>query len=143
MEHDADCIFCKIVRGELPCVKVFEDDLTLAFADIHPVNPGHTLIIPKGHHSDIVTVPVEQLEAVARSVQRVATACQLALQPDGINVLQANGPAAGQTVFHLHFHVIPRQSGDGHRLHIEAGDAAEPGTLEAMAQRLQDALGSE
>ncbi|MCG2634317.1 MAG: HIT family protein [Gammaproteobacteria bacterium] len=137
MNHDNDCIFCKIVKGELPCVKVFEDSLTLAFMDISPVAPGHVLIIPKGHYPDMLSVPTGQLKAVSRSVQAVAKACGEAFAPDGINVMQANGAAAGQTVFHLHVHVIPRNRGDGLRLHIESGPSAEAAHLEAIAARLR------
>ena len=140
MGHDANCIFCKIVQGDLPCVKVFEDSLTLAFMDINPVGPGHVLIIPKAHAADILSVPAQQLQAVTASVQRVAIACQAALQPDGMNIMQANGAVAGQTVFHLHFHVIPRWDADQLRLHIEGGPSAESSDLAALAQRLRSAL---
>ena len=140
MNHDDNCIFCKIVKGTLPSVKVFEDAHTFAFMDINPVGPGHVLIIPKAHHADIASVPAELLQAVIGSVQRVAHACNSALQPEGMNIMQANGAVAGQTVFHLHFHVIPRWDADTLRLHIEGGPAADSSELVLLAERLSVAL---
>jgi len=121
MSQDKDCIFCKIVAGEIPCFKLFEDDRVLSFMDINPFNDGHCLVISKAHHKDLFAASGDDLAAVARAVQRVAAAVNAAMQPQGMNIIQANGPAAGQTVFHYHCHVFPRHGDDdallnwGHR----------------------------
>lgn len=110
---DDDCIFCKIVAGKIPCFKLFEDADTIAFMDINPVNDGHALAVAKGHYPNIHDIPAGVLGKVVATAQRVAQAQRAALQPSGVNLLQANGPGAGQTVFHLHFHVLPRNERDG------------------------------
>lgn len=106
-------IFSKIVSGEIPCHKVYEDDLTFAFLDINPASRGHTLVICKQEFPDLFSIPPATLAAVAVSSQKVAQAIREALKPDGLNVLQNNGPAAGQEVFHYHVHLIPRWQSDG------------------------------
>jgi histidine triad (HIT) family protein len=106
-------IFSRIVRGEIPAAKVYEDDLTLAFLDINPASRGHTLVISKQELPGLLDLSPELLAAVAHTTQRVARALSAVLQPDGFNVIQNNGAAAGQTVFHYHVHIIPRWSGDG------------------------------
>jgi histidine triad (HIT) family protein len=105
-------IFSRIVAGEIPAIKVYEDDATLAFMDISPASRGHTLVICKEEHADLYAIPPELLAAAARSVQKVALALRAAVQPDGLNIVQNNGAAAGQTVFHYHVHLIPRWEGD-------------------------------
>lgn len=107
------CIFCKIIEGQIPCFKVHEDENTLAFMDINPVAPGHALIIPKFHTPNIYEAPADRLAPVMATVSRVARAVRNVLEPEGINILQANGPGAAQSVFHIHFHVIPRCADDG------------------------------
>lgn len=107
-----DCIFCKIVAGELPAHKVYEDEATLAFLDINPATRGHTLVIPKEHAADIVGLSSDAVAAVARTTQAVARILQQGLQPDGLNIVQNNGSAAGQVVMHYHVHVVPRREGD-------------------------------
>jgi len=108
-----NCVFCRIVAGELPATKVYEDELVLAFLDIAPINPGHLLVIPKAHHESIATVP----EAVAGRMLRVAARLGIAqrrgLDADGFNLHLADGPCAGQVVMHAHLHVIPRHAEDG------------------------------
>lgn len=111
--RNPDCIFCKIIDGVLPCHKVYEDDETLAFMDIFPLSPGHTLVVPKEHHPDLYAMPDHLTAAVMRTARRVALAMAQAIGPDGMNLFQANGPAAGQTVFHFHMHILPRRLGDG------------------------------
>jgi histidine triad (HIT) family protein len=106
-------IFTRIVQGEIPAVKVYEDEQTLAFMDINPASRGHVLVISKEEYADIFTVPPEILAAVNRTVQRVAVAIRDGLHPDGINILQNNGAASGQEVFHYHVHLIPRWTHDG------------------------------
>jgi histidine triad (HIT) family protein len=116
MMSDRECIFCAIVEGRAPAEVVFEDEETLAFMDTNPANPGHTLVIPKRHARDIYGLDEEMAAAVMRTALRVAKAIRAALQPDGLNLLQSNGPAGGQAIFHFHMHVIPRWYGDGLRL---------------------------
>lgn len=109
----APCIFCAIVTRQAPAAVVYEDEHTLAFLDINPANPGHTLVIPKRHARDLLDLPEQDLLHVMSTVQRVARALDRALQPGGINLIQANRPAAFQDVFHFHVHIIPRWEGDG------------------------------
>jgi histidine triad (HIT) family protein len=108
------CIFCKIISGELPATKVYEDDHTLAFMDISPVIHGHALVIPKAHYEQIAEVPDEDLARCIAVAKRVAHAQEEALGANGVNLHQANGAVAGQVVPHIHFHVIPRFDDDGH-----------------------------
>lgn len=110
--NDPNCIFCKIVAGEIPCFKIYEDDATLAFMDINPGNPGHCLVIPKAHAPDAYSIDAEDFAAVARTCTKVAPAVRDVVSPDGINLVQANGEGAGQTVFHVHMHILPRKNGD-------------------------------
>jgi histidine triad (HIT) family protein len=119
---NADCIFCRIVTGELPSVKVHEDDDTLAFMDIGPVIKGHTLVIPREHYDPITGTPPETMQKLVVVVQKIAQAQYKGLGADGVNVMQANGAVAGQVVPHIHFHVIPRFAGDGHSWNWKAGE---------------------
>jgi histidine triad (HIT) family protein len=139
MTLDADCIFCRIIRGEVPSFRVFEDDRTLAFMDIHPVNPGHALVVPKVHAETIFTLEDLSLTATVRVAQRVARAVQKAFRPDGLNIVQANGPGAAQSVQHFHWHVLPRAKDDGLSMNwpLEAGDMA---AVADAAERLRAAL---
>ena len=111
-----DCVFCDIIEGRTPAEVVFEDEETLAFMDINPANPGHTLVIPKRHVRDIYGMDEETAAAVMRATVQVAKAIKRALQPDGMNLVQSNERAGGQDVFHFHMHIIPRWYGDGLRL---------------------------
>lgn len=126
-----DCVFCKIIRGEIPSFKVWEDDRTLAFMDINPVARGHALIIPRFHTPNIYEAPEEWLGPTLGSVSRVARAVRDEVKPDGINILQANDKGAAQSVFHIHFHVIPRILDDGLTMNWDMvpGDMAEIGDL--------------
>lgn len=108
-----DCVFCKIRDGQIPSFKVYEDAKTLAFMDINPLNSGHCLVVTKTHAGTLLEASVEDLSAAMAAVKKVAQAIQQALQPDGLNLLQANGPAAFQSVPHFHIHVIPRWNNDG------------------------------
>lgn len=105
------CLFCKIVCGELPCYKIYEDNKVLAFADIHPIAAGHTLVIPKGHAENLYEIPPEDLAAVQIVSKRVAEAMRRALSPSGIAALQLNGRGVNQGVMHYHLHLVPRASG--------------------------------
>jgi histidine triad (HIT) family protein len=132
---DADCIFCKIVAGELPARIVDEDERTIAFMDIAPATRGHALVIPRAHSTDLLSIDGEDLTAVALAAQRLAARAKQRLGADGINLLNSCGRAAWQTVFHFHVHVIPRYDGDPLRLPWlpAAGDQAE---IDAAAQEL-------
>jgi histidine triad (HIT) family protein len=107
-----DCIFCKIVKGEIPCFKVHEDDRVLVFADINPISNGHVLIIPKAHAENIFEISPEDLRAVTAASHRVAAAIRSTLKPEGIAVLQLNGKAVNQVVMHYHLHLIPRAAAE-------------------------------
>ena len=107
-----DCLFCKIVSGEIPSKKIFEDDKTLAFLDIGPANHGHTLVVSKTHTKDIFETDLEDLKAVITTVKQVADRINERMDIDGMNILQNNGEKAGQIIPHIHFHVIPRKDGD-------------------------------
>ncbi len=133
------CIFCKIVAGEIPAAKVYEDDLTLAFMDIGQVNPGHVLVASKRHAVTVLDLTPQEAAAVMQTAQRIARAAQQALAPDGLTLFQANGAAGGQTVFHFHLHVLPRHAEDGVAL---TWPRKEPGAqqLQAYAAQLQAAL---
>ena len=112
----SDCVFCKIVAGQIPSTKVFEDEHTLAFMDLGQVNPGHVLVAVKKHAENLYALEDAQAAAVARACTRVARAIREAFKPEGLSVYQANGKAAGQTVFHYHVHLLPRHAGDGMEL---------------------------
>ncbi len=113
---DPDCLFCKIVAGELPATIVAEDERTIAFMDINPATRGHALVIPRSHAADVHEIDPADLQAVAVAAQRLARAARERLGADGVNLLNSNGSAAWQTVFHFHMHVIPRYAGDPLRL---------------------------
>lgn len=133
------CIFCKIVAGEIPAAKVYEDELTIAFMDIGQVNPGHVLVACKRHAATVLDLTPEEAAAAMQTAQRIAHAAQQAFAPDGITLFQANGAAGGQTVQHFHIHVLPRHEGDGVEL---AWPRKEPAThlLQGYAEQLRDAM---
>jgi histidine triad (HIT) family protein len=135
-EYDDANIFAKILRGEAPAAKVFEDDQVFAFMDVFPQSRGHTLVISKHSKArNLFEVEPEPLEHLILGVQRVARAVRAALRPDGVTVLQSNGAVAGQTIFHLHFHIIPRWSGGALGLHAQ-GAMADPGELAVLARQI-------
>ena len=136
-----DCIFCRIIAGEIPSHKVYEDADTLAFLDIHPATRGHTLIIPKQHAADIFSITPQALAATARTSQVVARILQKVLQADGVKVMQNNGKAAGQDVFHYHVHLIPRWHGDSAVGSWEPGET-DHAALGALAAELRAAEGT-
>jgi histidine triad (HIT) family protein len=133
-----DCIFCQIVSGQAPSFRVAEDDLALSFMDLFPVTDGHTLVISKDHAENVFEMEDAPMRAVAGLARRVAGALRSELAPDGLAVYQANGAAAGQTVWHYHVHLIPRRSGEGMLFHGRArGDDARLAALAgALARRL-------
>ena len=116
MSDPADCIFCKIVAGDIPSTRVFEDERTIAFMDINPGTRGHLLVIPRAHSADLLEIGEEDLDACARTAQVMARRIKERLGADGVNLVNSCGPVAWQTVFHFHIHVIPRYTGDPLRL---------------------------
>ena len=134
------CIFCKIVAGEIPSIRVYEDSDVLAFMDIGPLVKGHTLVIPKSHHNLISETPDDVLAKVIAVVRRVAQAQKNGLGADGVNIHQANGTAAGQVVPHLHFHVVPRFHHDGHHWNWTPHPYADLSEASALASRIQSAF---
>ncbi|MGD6807462.1 MAG: HIT family protein [Candidatus Bathyarchaeia archaeon] len=108
MKYDENCIFCKIVQKQAPSSTLYEDDTVLAFLDIRPLNMGHTLVIPKAHYVDIFDIPEKELAAVHVVAKQLALAIKSATGADGISIFEQNGKAAGQDIFHLHVHVVPR-----------------------------------
>lgn len=139
MTSDPNCIFCKIVAGTIPCFKLFEDGATLAFMDINPANPGHCLVIPKAHHPNLFETPPASLSEIMATVHRVAKAIQATVAPDGMNLVQANGRAAEQSVLHFHMHVMPRRIGDELKMNwgLKPGDMKAIG---ALAERIRVAV---
>jgi histidine triad (HIT) family protein len=127
MASDPDCLFCKIVAGDIPATKVHEDERTIAFMDINPGTRGHLLVVPREHATDLLEIPDEDLEAVARAGKLLAQRITERLRADGVNLLNSCGSAAWQTVFHFHLHVIPRYGGDPLQLpwHPAPGDREE------------------
>ncbi len=140
MIADPDCIFCKIANGTIPCLKLYEDAKTLAFLDINPVNPGHALVIPKAHAVNLLESADGDLAAVMASVRRVAQAIEAEIKPYGMNLLQANGPGAAQSVMHFHMHIIPRLKDDNLTMNwaLKPGDKS---ALAALAEILKKRLG--
>jgi histidine triad (HIT) family protein len=135
MASDPDCIFCKIVAGELPATKIDEDERTLTFMDINPGTRGHALVIPKEHSRDLLEIDADDLCAVTRAAQRLARRMPDALGAEGVNVINSCGSAAWQTVFHFHLHVMPRYADDTVRLPWTPGDGKNG--LEQAAEALR------
>jgi histidine triad (HIT) family protein len=113
LEINEDCIFCKIVKGEIPCAKIFEDDKVLSFLDIAPANKGHALIVTKNHYETLLEISDDVLDDLMLKARKIARAMSSALGCDGFNILMNNKKVAGQLVLHAHVHIIPRFSGDG------------------------------
>lgn len=138
MAYDSGNIFAKILRGEIPSVKVYEDDKTLAFMDVMPQAEGHVLVIPKEPAENILTLSPEGAAAMMATTQKVAKAVKKGLQAPGIMLAMLNGAPAGQSVFHVHFHIIPRSAGVDLGMH--ARGMVDSKTLEPIAARIRDAL---
>ncbi len=134
----SDCIFCRIVAGQLPAARILETPEVLAFLDIAPVNYGHTLVIPKVHYPNLLELPDELWTEMGRVSRRVAQALRSALYAQGFNIDMNNFEAAGQAVFHAHIHVIPRYFSDGLKLFPQ--ESYKPGDLEKTAAQLRQAL---
>jgi len=133
------CIFCKMVRGDIPVVKIYEDDVIIAFLDIGPLSEGHTLVIPREHFEKLDDCPPKVLGQVASRLGKIAKAAAAGMNADGYNVLCNVGRAAGQLVGHLHFHIIPRKSGDG-LLARWPSFRYKNGQIEAIANKIIEKL---
>ena len=138
MAYDTNNIFAKILRGEVPSVKVYEDDKTLAFMDVMPQADGHTLVIPKEAAENLFELSPEGATAMVRTTQKVAKAVKKGLDAPGIMLFQLNGKAAGQSVFHVHFHIVPRSGGVDLKLHARGMES--PDKLKAIAEKIKAAL---
>ena len=137
-----DCIFCKIVSGEIPSVKVYEDDTVFAFMDINPLNDGHLLVIPKAHAGTIHEITEADFVAVMSATHKLAAAVRKALNPEGINLMQLNGRAANQVVPHLHVHIVPRWSGDGLSICKWEPMAGNMEKIQEVAKRIRSEVGN-
>jgi histidine triad (HIT) family protein len=135
----ADCVFCKIRDGQIPSTRVYEDERTLCFMDINPLNEGHCLVVTRAHAATLFDAADADLQAAITTARRVGRALRAALAPDGLNVLQANGAAAFQSVPHFHLHLIPRWNGDGRGFDWKPvpGDRAR---IQAAAEKVRAAL---
>lgn len=111
-----NCLFCKIINGEIPSSKIYEDEHSFAFLDHNPVNPGHALLVPKEHSRNILDVSEETLKNIIPALKKISIAVKNGVSADGFNIHVNNKPAAGQVIFHTHFHIIPRFESDGHQL---------------------------
>ena len=131
-----NCVFCAIAAGEIPSFKVYEDDVVLAYLDINPFSEGHALVIPKTHVTGLLDAPDDLLAALVACVKKVAAHLKAALPCDGFNILQNNGAAAGQTVPHLHFHIVPRYGAGGGEISF-ANQKGDMSALEALAARIR------
>ena len=138
MPYDRSNIFARIIRGEIPCVKICEDDKTLAFMDVMPQADGHTLVVPKEDAENIFELSPQGLAALMATTQKVAKAVKTATGAPGLMIVQLNGPAAGQSVFHIHMHIIPRTAGIDLKFH--AREMVDPKSLEPLAAKIRAAL---
>lgn len=130
MSASQDCIFCKIIAGEIPSFKLYEDDATFAFMDINPANDGHALVVPKEHAKDLHAISDDAISRTVITAKKIAGAVEKAIAPGGINLVQCNGSAAGQSVFHFHMHVLPRREGDD----LSMNWGLKPGDMNAIGK---------
>jgi histidine triad (HIT) family protein len=131
-----DCIFCKIISGEIPSAKVYEDDVVIAFLDIHPITQGHTLVMPKTHHADLLEVPQDVLQAAVARIPKIARAVMAGVGATSFNVGVNSGKASGQIIFHLHFHIIPRGGRDDN-LKPWGSREYQTGQIEEIAEKIR------
>jgi len=135
----SDCVFCKIRDGQIPATKIYDDERTMVIMDINPINSGHCLVIPKAHAATVWDAQPADLQAAVTTAKKVALSIRDTLKPDGLNMLQANGPAAFQSVPHYHLHLIPRWENDGKGFDwmLKPGDKAQ---IQAVGERLKQAI---
>jgi len=138
VSYDKNNIFAKILRGEIPAFKVYEDAHSLAFMDVMPQSNGHTLVVPKSEAENFFDVSPDVLGSLVQVTQKIAHAVKQAFQPDGVRIMQFNGPVAGQTVFHIHFHIIPCYEGVPLKQHTR--EFADKAVLAANAEKIKAAL---
>ncbi len=138
-----DCLFCRIVSGDLPATRILETETVIAFLDVGPIIHGHTLVIPKAHHNTLTDLPPDVLADVMQNVQRVARAQTQALNATGTNIMQNNGASAGQSVLHIHFHVIPRFDADGHHWNWKPGRYDDSNERDRLADSIKRELESD
>jgi histidine triad (HIT) family protein len=129
-----NCVFCAIAAHEIPCFKIYEDEKAIAFLDINPFSYGHTLVVPKNHFAGLLDIGGDELASLMGVTKKIAARIKDVLQCDGFNILQNNGEAAGQSVMHIHFHIVPRRSGEPVSFESRPGDMEE---LAALAERLR------
>ncbi len=134
-----NCIFCKIIRGEIPAQKIYEDKDIIAFLDVRPVNIGHALVLPKAHYLSIYDTPDQLLAALMPVIKKLSIAIKSAVDADGINVEMNNGPAAGQLVFHTHIHIVPRFNDDGFK-HWRGARGYSDQEMEQVQNKIKAAL---
>jgi len=134
----ADCIFCKIIAGEIPSYKIYEDQNVLAFLDIAPVNPGHTLVITKNHYANLEEIPEAELAELIKVVKKIGQALKDGLKVSGYNVQENNDPSAGQIIPHIHFHIVPRQKGDG--LNLWPQGKYQENEAQEVANKIKEAI---
>jgi histidine triad (HIT) family protein len=134
------CTFCKIINRDEACVQLYEDEHSLAFMDNHPANDGHCLVIPKMHYETIFEIPPEEFTAIARTAVRIAAGVQRALQPTGLSLVQANGASAGQSVMHIHMHVLPRREDDHLLMNWSRSNKGDPIYIAELAGRIRAQL---
>ena len=138
MKYDNNNIFAKIIRSEANCIKVYENSKVLAFMDVMPQAPGHTLVIPKFETEDLLNLPNEYMEPLLEATKIIAKAIKIVYSPTGVMIIQLNGKEAGQTVFHLHFHIIQRSEGLDYKFHSRDVESLE--ILEIEAKKIRDAI---
>jgi len=137
--YDTDNVFAKILSGEMPCVKIYEDNNVISFMDVFPQSKGHCLVVPKAPSRNLLELSPKDIGRLFGTVQRLTIAAEKALKPDGIIVTQFNGAPAGQTIFHTHVHIIPRYTGDDMAGHA-SGDMADMAELEKLASKIRAKL---
>ncbi len=136
--NETSCLFCKIIAGEIPCEKLYQDEYAVAFLDHKPINPGHTLVIPINHHKNILETPDETLMHMMSTVKKVAATFKEVLGTENLNIGVNTGADAGQVVFHTHIHVMPRHDGDGYKLW--RGKDYEEGAAKILAEKMRKLL---
>ncbi len=135
---DKDCLFCKIIDGQIPSHKVYENDLVLAFLDIFPLSYGHTIVIPKKHYYNFLDMPEDDMGNYFKELKKISLLIKEKLKIDGFNIVQNNFPAAGQVIPHLHFHIIPRMKGDGPLRMIPGKVQAKEDDLRKIIKKIKD-----
>jgi histidine triad (HIT) family protein len=133
--QESKCLFCQFATGKIPTQKVYEDDFSLAFLDISPINKGHLLLIPKEHYANIHEIPQELFSKLAINIKKLATVVKETVSADGINIGMNNGEAAGQVIFHAHIHIIPRFDGDGYE-HWKSQITYKDDEMKTLAEKI-------